>query len=63
LAAVPNLNSAGQKEFSFELLGLDFMIDDNYNLWLIEVNTNPCLAITSPVTGGIVPGLIENVFR
>lgn len=27
----------------FEWLGLDFMIDDEMNLQLIEVNSNPCL--------------------
>lgn len=30
-------------EHNFEIFGLDFMIDVNYNVWLIEVNTNPCL--------------------
>lgn len=29
----------------FELLGLDFMIDENLKIYLIEVNTNPCLEI------------------
>lgn len=28
---------------NFEIFGLDFMIDANYEVWLIEVNTNPCL--------------------
>lgn len=28
---------------NFEVFGLDFMIDEEYNVWLIEVNTNPCL--------------------
>ena len=27
----------------FELMGVDFMIDDNYNVKLIEFNCNPCL--------------------
>ena len=27
----------------FEWLGFDFMLDDDLNLKLIEVNTNPCL--------------------
>ena len=27
----------------FEWLGLDFMLDEDLNLSLIEVNTNPCL--------------------
>ncbi len=28
---------------NFEVFGLDFMIDEKYDVWLIEVNTNPCL--------------------
>jgi len=28
---------------SFELFGYDFMIDDQFKVYLIEVNTNPCL--------------------
>ncbi len=28
---------------NFEIFGLDFMIDNNFHVWLIEVNTNPCL--------------------
>ena len=32
-------------ENTYELFGLDFMIDDSYHVWLIEVNTNPCLEI------------------
>lgn len=28
---------------NFELFGLDFMIDEKLKVWLIEVNSNPCL--------------------
>lgn len=31
----------------FEWLGFDFMLDDDMNLKLIEVNTNPCLETQS----------------
>ena len=31
----------------FELFGYDFMIDEDMKVYLIEVNTNPCLD-TSP---------------
>ena len=27
----------------FELFGYDFLIDEDLGVWLIEVNTNPCL--------------------
>ncbi len=32
-----------KKDLSFEIFGLDFLIDDNFKVWLIEANTNPCL--------------------
>ena len=34
---------AASERQRFELLGYDFMVDSNLNLWLIEVNTNPSL--------------------
>ena len=33
----------------FEIFGYDFMIDNNGKLWLIEINTNPCLELSSPL--------------
>jgi tubulin---tyrosine ligase len=32
-----------RKVNNFEVFGMDFMIDANYHVWLIEINTNPCL--------------------
>ena len=32
-----------RKLHNFELFGLDFMLDEQLNVILIEVNTNPCL--------------------
>lgn len=48
---------------NFEIFGLDFMIDANYNVWLIEINTNPCLETTCPVLNKIIPRFIENTFE
>ena len=30
---------------SFEFVGFDFMIDEDFRVWLIEVNTNPYIDI------------------
>ena len=45
-------------EHNFEIFGLDFMIDVNYNVWLIEVNTNPCLELSSKLLGRIIPTML-----
>ena len=46
---------------TFEILGYDFMIDENFKLSLIEVNTNPCLETESPLLARIIPELAGRV--
>mmetsp|Transcript_24239 Transcript_24239/g.37369 ORF Transcript_24239/g.37369 Transcript_24239/m.37369 type:complete len:119 (+) Transcript_24239:2633-2989(+) len=48
---------------SFEILGYDFMLDENFKLSLIEVNTNPCLETESPLLARIIPELLDNSFK
>ena len=48
---------------SFELFGYDFMIDEQFNPVLIEVNTNPCLEFACPLLTNIITELIENTIR
>jgi tubulin polyglutamylase TTLL1 len=43
---------------NFEVFGMDFMIDANYNVWLIEVNSNPCLELSCPLLGSIIPKMV-----
>ncbi|CAD8095262.1 unnamed protein product [Paramecium sonneborni] len=52
-----------KKEFNFEIFGLDFMIDQSFKPYLIEINTNPCLETSSPVLQRIIPQMVENAFR
>ncbi|EGR30082.1 tubulin-tyrosine ligase family protein, putative [Ichthyophthirius multifiliis] len=52
-----------RREMSFEIFGLDYMISDDFKTWLIEVNTNPCLELSSPLLAKIIPNMIENSFR
>ncbi|CAD8081512.1 unnamed protein product [Paramecium sonneborni] len=49
--------------YSFELFGLDFMIDQDMKPWLIEVNTNPCLETCCPLLARLISHLIENTIR
>ena len=50
-------------QHGFEVLGLDFMIDQELNVWMIEVNTNPCLEVSCPLLGRIIPNMVEQVLR
>ena len=39
---------------------LDFMIDDAYRPFLIEVNTNPCLELSSPLLEKLIPRMVDD---
>ena len=47
----------------FELLGYDFMIDQNMKLYLIEVNTNPCLETPCPLLQKLIPNVLDQTFK
>ena len=48
---------------SFELFGYDFIVDNEYNPWLLEINNNPGLSISSPVIAKIIPRMMDDAFR
>ena len=50
-------------KFTFEIFGYDFMIDNMFNIWLIEVNTNPCLEESSPLLQKLIPRMLNDAFR
>lgn len=39
------------------------MIDENFKPWLIEVNTNPCLSLSSSYLAVLIPAMVDNAFR
>ena len=56
------LNS-NRRENCFELFGMDFMIDEDGLVWLIEVNTNPCLSLSSPLLKMLIPRMVDDALR
>jgi hypothetical protein len=48
---------------SFELLGYDYMIDDNFQPKLIEINSNPCLEFASPLLEDIISSWVLKCVR
>jgi hypothetical protein len=48
---------------TFEIFGLDFMLDEDFRVYLIEVNTNPCLELCCPLLSRIIPNMLDNSVR
>lgn len=61
--SVEHVLNPNNRQYCFELFGLDFMIDSRFRPLLIEANSNPCLEISGLVLGRLIPQLIENVLR
>jgi tubulin monoglycylase TTLL3/8 len=43
------------RDLSHEMFGYDFMVDAELNVWLIEVNSSPSMAHSTPITEKLVP--------
>jgi len=52
-----------KRENCFELFGLDMMIDENFKVWLIEANSNPCLELSSSLLARLLPTMVDNIFK
>jgi Tubulin-tyrosine ligase family len=61
-STINKLNS-NRRERNFELFGIDFMIDTAGGVWLIEVNTNPCIELASPLLEGLIPRMLDDAFE
>mmetsp|Transcript_36388 Transcript_36388/g.57919 ORF Transcript_36388/g.57919 Transcript_36388/m.57919 type:complete len:823 (+) Transcript_36388:101-2569(+) len=48
---------------SFELFGYDFMVSDNLDVWLIEVNSSPDLSYSTSTTRLLVKSMLEDMVR
>lgn len=61
--AVRKTIDPNRRKYCFELFGYDFILDEDFNCWLIEVNTNPCLEESSELLKKLLPRMIEDMLR
>ena len=47
----------------FELLGYDFMIDKDYKVWLIEINSNPAIDESGTLLKVLLPRMLDDMFK
>ena len=52
-----------KRKHTFEMFGYDFILDEDFNVWLIEVNTNPCIEESSELLKVLLPRMIEDMLR
>ena len=52
-----------ERKVCFEIFGYDFMFDENYVPYLLEVNTNPGLEISSPLIEMLIPRMLDDAFK
>jgi glutathione synthase/RimK-type ligase-like ATP-grasp enzyme len=53
----------GHRENSFEMLGLDIMLDEDLQPWLLEVNVNPGLHLLTDVVNEHHPKFVADMFK
>lgn len=47
----------------FELFGFDFLLDEDFRVWLIEINTNPYLGTPNKQMEVLVPKMVDDLFK
>ena len=63
MESVKYLINEKERKNCFELFGYDFIFDQNFNPYLLEINTNPGLEESSPLLKKIIPRMIDDLFK
>eukprot|EP00347_Sterkiella_histriomuscorum_P023182 403335638 len=59
---IGDLNPLKRKN-QFQLLGYDFLIDEDFRVWLLEVNNNPYLGVPNKFIENLLPQMIRDMFK
>jgi hypothetical protein len=63
LLSVKSKLNSNDRKYCFELFGYDFMLDTDFNVWLIEVNTNPCIEEPNQYLSTVIPRMLDDAFK
>ena len=63
ILSVKNQLNPNRRKDCFELFGYDFLIDEDFRVWLIEVNTNPYFGIPNDYIADLLPKMIDDMTK
>lgn len=52
-----------RRNFCFLILGYDFIVDESFKVWLLEINKNPGLSFSSDIIRTLVPRMIDDCMK
>ena len=59
--ATKNQLNPNRRKHCFELLGYDFLIDEDFRLWMIEINTNPYFGVPNNFIANLLPKMMDDL--
>ena len=63
LACAEDGLESGGATSACQLFGYDFVIDEHMKVWLLEVNSSPCMEHSTPVTADLCPRAFDDAFE
>lgn len=60
---VRNQMNPNSRKNVFELFGFDFLLDEEFRIWLIECNTNPYLGTPNAYMKDLMPKMMNDMFK